>query len=414
MPSYAYVAKSREGREIRNFITADSRYAALADLRDQGYTVLELSDAGPVDRKQSPPPPLPRRKQMVLPSAVRVSVSERAVFCRQLAVSVSAGVPLRDSLESITEDMENPGFKKVLESVVRGLHDGKSFSESLAVHKSVFSALFVALIKTAEESGSMPQTLESIADSLEKMDRLLRKVRTVTAYPTFVAIFFCVILAVMTLFVLPQFQQNFASFGARLPLLTRIVFAGNKVMIRFFPFILGGIFLLVATLVMYGRTKNGRYQIDGWKLNMPLFGQWIRKFALARFCRNLSMMVRGGVPITTAIEIAAATCGNAVMESSLLVVRDKIVNGASFTLAMGGEGSFPKLLLRMVNVGESSGRLPEILEKVSDVYEDQVEGSIITATTLFEPIMISLFGLIILVIVLAIYVPIFTMASAMH
>ncbi len=415
MPVYAYVAKMPDGHEVRDLVTAGSRFAALTDLRDRGCTVLELSEDGLAGNAPAESPaPARRRTFATMPAPARVSIGERAMFCRQLAVSVGAGVPLRDALDSITEDLENPGFRKILVSVVQGLHDGKTFSEALSPHRSVFSTLFVALVKTAEESGSMPQTLENIASSLEKTERLVRKVRTATAYPLFVALFFCVIVAVMTLFVLPQFQENFASFGSKLPLITRAVFAVNKVLVRFFPLIMGGGFLAAAALVLYGRTRGGARRIDGWKLNMPLFGSWARKFALARFCRNLSIMIRGGVPITTAIEIASATCGNMVMELALLTVRDKIVNGSSFNAALAGAQGFPKLLLRMVNVGESSGRLPEVLEKVSDVYEEQVEGEIVTATMLFEPIMITAFGAIILIIVLAIYVPVFTVSSQMR
>jgi type IV pilus assembly protein PilC len=413
MPVFAYVAKGRDGREIRDYVTSDSRYSALSDLKDEGLTVLELTENSAHTQHASPnPPPVPRKKK-TLPTAGRVSLSEKAMFCRQLSVSVSAGVPLRDALESITEDMEHPGLKRVLESTVQGLHDGKTFSEAIAPHKGVFNTLFISLIKSAEESGSMPKTLEDLANSMEKTERLVRKVRSVTAYPTFVAVFFSIIVAIMTLFVLPQFQRNFESFGAQLPVLTRAVFKVNTLIVSYFPYIMIVLFLLVASFVLYSRTQGGRMRIDGLKLKLPMFGMWLRKFAVARFCRNLAMMIRGGVSITTAIEIASSTSGNRVMEVALLAARDTIMNGASLTASLAQQGVFPKLVLRMINVGESSGRLPDVLEKVSDAYEEEVEGSIMTATTLFEPMAICFFGAVILVLVLAIYIPVFTVASKM-
>jgi type II secretory pathway component PulF len=413
MPAYTYTAKDREGRQVHDFIEANSRYAALAMLREDGMTVLAMSESAQNVTAGVRPPPLPRAKRTFSVGG-RVKLSEKSMFCRQLSVSVGAGVPLRDALESIAEDMENPALKRALEAIVQDLHNGKTFSESLKPHGQIFQNLFVSLIKTAEESGSMSRTLEELANSMEKSERLLRKVRSVTAYPTFVAIFFCIVSVIMTLFVIPQFQRSFESFGSRLPLLTRTVFRINGVILAYFPYIAVGIIAAVALLIAYVRTEQGRLRFDALKLKLPLVGQWIKKSAVSRFCRNLSMMVRGGVPITTSIEIASGTTDNKVVERSLRSARDSVINGASLTASLAEQGVFPRLVLRMVNVGESSGRLPEVLEKVSDVYEEEVEASIITATTLFEPIAITFFGAVILVIVLAIYVPVFTMASHMR
>lgn len=413
MPAYTYTAKDRNGRQVESFIEANSRYAALAILREDGMTVLAMEETKQPGAGGGRPPPLPREKK-TRSFGGRVKLAEKAMFCRQMSVSVSAGVPLRDALESITEDMENPTLKRALVAIVQDLHNGKTFSESLKPHGQIFQSLFVSLIKTAEESGSMAQTLEELADSMEKAERLLRKVRSVTAYPTFVAIFFCIVSVVMTLFVIPQFQRSFESFGSRLPLLTRVVFRVNGVVLAYFPYIAVGLIAAVALVIAYIRTEQGRLRFDAMKLKLPMVGLWIKKFAVARFCRNLSMMVRGGVPITTAIEIASGTSDNKIVERSLRSARESVINGASLTASLAEQGVFPRLVLRMVNVGESSGRLPEVLEKVSDVYEDEVEASIITATTLFEPIAITFFGAVILVIVLAIYVPVFTMASHMR
>jgi type IV pilus assembly protein PilC len=411
MALYTFTAKDANGRELTASVTAASRYEALGDLRERNLTVLSLTEAAAQQEHAPVPSSLPKNRPLRKVLQGRVSLSEKATFCRQMAVSVSSGVPLRDSLESIAEDVENPLLKRTLTHVIQSLHNGRAFSESLAAHPKVFEPLIVALIKTAEESGTMAETLEDLAGSLERTERLIRKVRSVTAYPIFVAGFFCLVLVIMTLFVVPQFQRAFAGFRSDLPVLTRTIFALNRMAIAYFPVAVAVLLLAVGAFVMYARTERGQLRVDGWKLQVPLFGQWLRKFSVARFCRNLAMMLRGGVPISSALEIAAATCGNKALERALLYAREKIINGAGITQSLAEQKMFPHLVVRMVSVGESSGRLPEVLEKVSDVYEDQVEGSIMTATALFEPVAICVFGAIILVLVLAIYLPVFTMAS---
>ena len=410
MPVYAYTAKDGEGKDMHSTVMADSRYEALAMLREQGLTVVDLHETIGPHMEDRPSGSVRRRKGFAL-SGGRVSVSEKAIFCRQLAISVTAGVPLRDALESITEDMENLAFKSVLENVVQRLHEGKPFSESISPHARIFDSLFVSLIRTAEEAGSMPRTLEDLATSMERSERLTRKVRSIAAYPAFVAVFFCIVCVIMTVFILPQFQHIFSGFKSELPLLTRIVFGANRWLVANFPVIVGVLAALVALFVLYVRTKAGRFRMDAMKLKIPLIGTWIKQFAVARFCRNLAIMVKGGVPIAGALEIASGTCGNRAMQQALLAARERIVNGSSIAASMAREGIFPRLVIRMISVGESSGRLPEVLEKVSDVYEDQVEGSIMVATSLIEPVIICVFGVFILILVLAIYIPIFSMAA---
>jgi type IV pilus assembly protein PilC len=218
----------------------------------------------------------------------------------------------------------------------------------------------------------------------------------------------------MTLFVLPQFEEIFSSFGSGLPKLTLAVFGINQFILDNLVAILVGIGIALAAYSLFKRTTRGRLTVDGWKLKLPFFGSLIRKVAVARFCRNLAIMLRGGVPVAGAMEITAGVCGNMMLERSLLATRERVIAGANISAALEREGDFPALLIRMVNVGESSGRLPEVLDKVADTFEGQVEGSIMTATALFEPIIICVFGFVILVLVLAIYWPVFTAASGMR
>ena len=407
MVTYRYSAKDVSGKLVTGEFSAVSRFEALSQLNARGLTVTEIVDddrpaGGVVTEAES------WSLKRVFPRAV--SLSDRAVFCRQLSISVSAGVPLREALETIALDMDNPTFRVILTRVLKRLDDGATLSQSIAGDPRVFDRLFVALVKAAEESGSLTKTLGYLADAMEKNERLARKIKSIVAYPIFVGVFFVLVSLVMTLFVLPKFQAIFASSGGGLPPLTRIVFAANSFVIANGVWLLLGVILVVVALILYGRTLHGRTRIDGVLLNLPLVGNIIRKVAVARFCRNLGIMLEGGVPVATAIEIASGVLGNRAMEATLRATHDRIMAGNDIASSLDRK-TFPRLVVRMVSVGEQSGRLPEVLGKVSDVYEDQAEGAIMMATALFEPLIIIVFGCMVLVLVMAIYLPVFGAAG---
>ena len=407
MPTFQYTAKDTSGRFVKGEIESVSKYEALSRLYTRGLTVLGMDDGtGAVIA----PRVLSTAKATKGFFLRRVSLSEKAIFCRQMSISVSSGISLRESLETIMTDQDNATFRLVLQRILRGLDDGLPFSETIANESRVFDRLFAALIKSAEESGSMTETLSYLADSMEASDRLARKVRSIMTYPAFVGVFFVVVSVVMTVFVLPRFQEIFSSFGSDLPPLTHFVLTVNGFLVRNTVAILSTLAAVTVLVMLYVKTPSGRENYDRLLLKIPFFGDCIRKMAVARFCRNLGVMLKGGVPVTSAITIAAEVLGNRAIEASLKNSYERIISGSDIASSLD-QTMFPRLVVRMVGVGESSGRLPEVLEKVSDVYEDQVEGSIMVATSMFEPVIIVVFGCIILVLVLAIYLPIFTMAS---
>ena len=410
MPLYQYVARDAGGEVTESSLSADSRFDALSLLRSQGLTVIELHGTGAWEDQAGNTGT--RRKRRTTPLwRARIGLTEKALICRQIAISVTSGVPLRETIASITEDMTNPSFKEVLTGVLARLHDGHSFSEALAGYQKVFGRLFVSLMRSAEEAGSMPETLEHLSNSLERSDRLARKVRTIASYPIFVMGIFVLICLVMTLFVLPKLRESFATLHSDLPALTQAVFGVNEFIVAHFWLFAAGAAGLSALYVIYKRTPTGKRQLDQMKLRVPFFGECLRKLALARICRNLAIMLRGGVPVTTAIEITSEVCGNQVLENALLDARDRIVQGNDIASSLGYSGTFPSLVVRMVHVGETSGRLPQVLEKVSDTYEDQAEGAIMVATSMLEPVMICVFGANVLALVLAIYMPALSIGS---
>lgn len=412
MTPFNYVARDSTGQAIRAAIEAADRQDALARLRAMGLIVVDLVAQGEAPAVQTPGHPAAARARGPLISfEKRIATSDKAIFCRQLSITVNAGMPLREALESIATDMDHPTFRRVLLAVVARLHQGESFSQSIARHPKHFGTLFVALVKAAEESGSLPETLDQLAGYMERSEKLIKKIRAVTSYPIFILVFFVIVCVVMTLFVLPKFMDSFKGFDVVLPKLPRVVFGINGFLVANWYWFALATAIPVVALVLYRRTPAGRRRLDAAVLKLPFFGVCIREYALARFCRNLSIMLRGGVGITTAMDITSAVSGNTVIVESLLSAKERILSGERIAASLAKDKEIPKLVIRMVAVGEESGRLPEVLDKLATLYEKYVENRIVTATSMFEPVVICLFGGVVLVLVLAIYLPIFTVSQ---
>ncbi|MDF7799992.1 type II secretion system F family protein [Pontiellaceae bacterium B1224] len=420
MAMFSYIAKTNEGQEVRSSLEAGSRLEALETLRKKGLTVVDLFSVEEknvelkVNRAADAQEKKEKAQRKSFSFSSRVKMTDLAIFCRQLAISVNAGLPLRDAIEGIGMELEHPVLKRVSRDMVEQLHDGKSFSEVVARHPKVFNTMFTGLIKVAEESGKLPETLKQLADYLERTDRLQRRIKAMSTYPAFIGIFFVVVCLIMTLFILPQFTDIFGGLGADLPPFTKLVFGVNNFFVDNFLFIVIGVALLITGIVIYLRTDSGAYRKDQLKLKLPYAGGCLKKYILARFCRSLSIMVNSGVPISNALEICAEATGNQLVQRSVLGVREMIMTGSRIAVSMERAGIFPGLIVRMVAVGEDSGQLPEVLDNVSDLYEDQVEVSIMTSMALFEPVIICVFGVFILMIVMAIYLPMFTISSGVH
>lgn len=414
MGMFSYIAKNKEGQEIRSSIEAGTRLEALEALRKKGLTVVDLfgiehQKAGAAPKKSAVKPETKTRRKSF--QSAKVRLGDLAIFCRQLAISVTAGVPLRDALDTIGQELEHPRLQAAVLDMVGKLNDGQSFAQAVSAHPKIFNVMFQGLIRVAEESGKLPSTLQQLAEYLERTDKLQRRIKAMAAYPMFIAGFFVVVCLVMTLFILPQFSDIFGGFGADLPKFTKIVFGANQFFVDHIIEIFAGVILLTVALVLYLRTPSGAYQKDRLKLAVPYMGDLVMKYVLARFCRSLAIMVNSGVPISTALEICAAATGNKVLEKTVMAVRERILTGHGIADSLEQSGIFPGLVVRMVGVGEDSGQLPEVLERIADLYEDQVEVSIMTTMALFEPVVIVVFGAIVLVIVMAIYLPIITVSS---
>ena len=419
MATFSYIAKNNEGQEIRSNLDASSRLEALENLRKKGLTVVDLyavESKKPEIKIQQQQEKNQAKKKEKKPSifAPRVKMGDLAIFCRQLAISVNAGVPLRDALDTIGQEVEQPALRIALKDIVAQLNDGKNFSEAVESHPKIFNVMFCGLIKVAEESGKLPSTLKQLADYLERTDKLQRRIKAMSAYPSFIGVFFIVVCLIMSLFILPQFTDIFGGLGAELPVFTTIVFSINGFVVDNIWALFIGTIIIITAVKLYINTEKGAYRKDRIKLATPYVGDLLKKYVLARFCRSLSIMVHSGVPISTALGICAEATGNRVLQNTVLAVRERILVGHRIAESLAESGVFPGLVVRMVNVGEDSGQLPEVMEKVADLYEDQVEVSIMTTMALFEPVIICVFGAFVLTIVLAIYLPIFSVSSSVR
>ena len=431
MKKFNYTAKDSDGGLIRDIIEADSRQSALTNLRKRGLTVVGLMDAGivvPGDNESVGTKPNKNRFSNLFkrasddlalapkkaPQVKKIRLSEMSIFCRQLAVSVNSGLPLREALEGINEDMDQPSLKIVLENIIKKLHDGISFSKAVASYPKVFSPVFIGMIQAAEEAGSLSETLNRLAGYMEASDKLRRKVKSMMAYPAFVAGFFVVICLIMIFAIVPRFEDIFGGLNAKLPALTRGVFGLNRFILHNSPIIVAFVVLLAGSYALFKRTPTGRWKIDQAKLKLPVFGIILKRYIIARICRCTAIMLKSGVPIATTLQIVSVIGDNEIIESAILHGQTRIISGSSIADGLRETAIFPALLIRMLRVGESAGQLPDVMDRVADVYEDQVESSIVAGTALLEPIIITVFGLMVLILVLSIYLPVFTVSTSIR
>lgn len=424
MKQFNYTAKTSDGQLLREVIEAGTRQHALSELRRKGLTVVSLMEqegslqgatasaprakAGYRLRKKEKDLALTPKKS---PKSKKIRINEMAIFCRQLSVSVNSGLSLREALEGIHEDMNVPALKRVLGYIIKQLHDGVPFSKAVAQHPKIFSPVFIGMVRAAEEAGSLSETLDQLANYMEANDKLQRKIKSLMAYPIFVAIFFALICLVMVLGIIPRFQEIFGSLGSELPRFTQAIFSVNAFLVTNSLYILGGVLLVLALYTLYRNTALGALQVDRLKLRLPLSGSCLKRYIVARICRCLAIMLKSGVPVSTALAIVAKIGDNRAIEKAIREAHQQILSGSSIANGLEATGIFPALLIRMMGVGESAGRLPEVLGKVSDAYEDQVEGAITTSTALLEPIIISVFGMMVLLLIVSIYLPVFNVAA---
>jgi type IV pilus assembly protein PilC len=417
MNTYSYSAIDAEGHEARGTVQVATQTEALQRIKEMGFfpvKITQLSDAplSPVARVQRHGNRLGLKSQAVKLShpryAKRVRGRTITLFTRQLATLLEAGLPLLRSLRLLHEQESDHRFKPILASLALAIEGGSSFSESLAQHPGIFSRLFLNMVKAGELAGMLETSLKRLADFMEKATRIKGKVKAALFYPAAVITVATGVMALMLLVIVPKFKEVFEGMGngKPLPAFTRFVLGISETVKN--HFIIG----VIICAVMYGlfliaiRTNPGRRLFDQFKLRMPVFGPVFRKLAIARFTRTFGTLITSGVPILQALTIIKDATGNVIVGQIVGRVRKNVEQGESIVGPLRESNIFPAMVVGMVDVGEQTGALPEMLNKIADTYDEEVDNSVTAMTSLLEPIMIVFLGVVVGCIVVAIFLPI--------
>ncbi len=401
MAKFKYVARDPGGNKIEDEITAKSQAAAMQQLRRAGMNVLSVSEV---------------KKglfsiQIGKPKA-RVNAGDLVIFTRQFATMVEAGLPVVEILDTLLEQTDDPGFKLVVTDVRASVRGGSDLSGALAKWPKVFSDLYVNLIRAGEASGELDVILKRLSTFLEKNASLKRKIVSAMMYPSISLGMILLITVFLLIFIVPLFKDMFDKIGRDLPLPTRVVlFISNSVQDYWYLCLAGAIGIGVLwTLVK--KTARGRYLLDTLKIKAPVFGELFKKVALSRFTRTFSTMLKSGVPMLGSLDIVATTAGNGVVEEAVMASRDAVRQGEALATPLSESDIFPPMVVRMISVGERTGALETLLEKVADFYDEQVDAAVDSLTSIIEPVMIGIMGVVVGGIVIALFMPILDLQQA--
>ena len=406
MPIFAYRVRLPSGEETRGTIEAQDQNAAVNKLRQQKAIVQEIN----VMHKNQLDAIIEKLKQFN-PLRPTVKSKDLVLFSRQLSTLVSAGVPIVQGLTILMDQIENPAFKKVVVGIADDIKAGISIADAMRKQKEAFSDLYVAMIKAGEIGGILDVILERLSTYLEDAEALKGKVKGALMYPTIVAIIAASVTVFLLVVVIPTFQEIFSSFGADLPLPTKILIGISNFLRFYIIFLLLGIAAIIVGFLQYYKTEKGKLKMDGIFLKMPLFGPLLRKVAVAKFTRTLGTLVKSGVPILQALDTVAQTAGNKIIERAILQAKESIREGEKIADPLKKSGVFPPMVIQMISVGEETGNLDTMLSKIADFYDQEVDVAVKGLTSMIEPIVICVMGIVIGAIVIAMFMPMFSLGG---
>ncbi len=401
MPIYNWVAETKKGRVIKGELEAADEKAAGLQLKRRNLKIRKI---------KLKPKDIFENVSFMQP---KVTNKDIVIFTRQFSTMIDAGLPLVQGLTILADQAENKTFKRILKDIVRDVEGGSSLAEAMERHPKVFDSLFVNLIAAGEVGGILDTILQRLAAYIEKVEKLKSQIKGAMTYPIIVVAIAIIVIAVIMIFVIPVFQDMFSSFGKALPVPTQIVVAMSNFTKGNILYIIGALILFVFLFKKYRGTTGGRKVTDTLSLKLPIFGPLLKKVAVARFSRTLGTMIRSGVPIIKALEIVAKTSGNVVLEEVVLDVRSSIAEGQPIAEPLSENDIFPNMVVQMIAVGEATGALDTMLEKIADFYDDEVDVAVEAMTAMLEPLLMVFLGGAIGGLVIAMYLPIFGMAAAM-
>jgi type IV pilus assembly protein PilC len=400
MPTFLARVRDSQGKTRSEKVVADTIAQARTSLRDQGFVIQDL--------KQSQGLQFNFDFQSFQTSLTSVTVKDKAVFSRQFAALVNAGVAIVRSLGVLSEQCPNPKLKKALVDISNDVQTGVNLSDSMRKHPDCFDGLYVSMIQAGEVGGVLDEVLNRLAKLLEDVARLQNQIKSAMAYPVVVGVLATAIFVGMTVFLIPIFAKIFQELGTELPALTQFLMTCSEILRSWKSIVVVGVIAGVAfAYKQYYKTRVGKETIDRLSLKMPLFGDLIQKTSVARFSRTFGALTRSGVPILTSLEIVRDTSGNQVVSNAIDAARVEIQQGGMISIALQKEKVFPIMAIQMISIGEETGELDAMLMKVADFYEDEVEQAVKALTSILEPIMIVVLGGMVGTILLAMYLPLF-------
>ncbi len=401
MPVYEYTAKNATtGQILKGSYDAPNRDELLGHLRKNRLVLVSLREA-------------PREFKITLPGG-GIRTRDVVIFTRQFATMINSGLPLVQSLNILAQQTEKPKLKEVTKAVVFDVEAGNTLADAFAKHPSAFSQLYVNMVAAGEAGGILDTILLRLATFLEKNDKLIRKVKSAMIYPSVILCVAAAAIAVLLIFVIPVFQQMFSDASVALPLPTRIVIGASAFLQTFWWAVLLGIGLVAFAINRYYATPSGRRRIDAVLLGLPVLGDVLRKSAVARFTRTLGTLISSGVSILDGLEITAKTAGNTVIQDAIMASRASIAGGDTIADPLEKSGVFPPMVISMIAVGEQTGGLDEMLTKIADFYDDEVDVAVSGLLSLLEPAMILVLGVVVGGMIVAMYLPIFNMMETVQ
>ncbi len=402
MPTFAYVVKDKLGKTHSGTLDTQSRNSLIEQLWKQDFVVLSIEE-----RTRG-------KGSLMKVGEGRVKPEQLVIFSRQLATMVESGIPIAQALDVLAEQIEDRNFQSILKKMRDDIEAGSSLSEATGRHPRAFSDFFINMLRAGESSGRLDEMLDRVASYLEKVTSLQRKVTAGLFYPAFVSLLAFGITTFLIVVIVPKFKEIFTALGGELPAPTRFLLGLSEFTGKYIAFEVAGLVGLVVLIRTLLNTPQGRYQFDAVTLKTPVIGKLMQKVVIARFSRTLSTLVKSGVPILSALEIVAKTAGNKVVERAVMAARSSIREGENIADPLTHSKVFPSMVTRMIAVGEKTGELEKMLAKIADFYENEVDAAVTALTSLVEPLVIAILGVIIGGIVVALFLPVFKISTLVH
>ncbi|MEC7823978.1 MAG: type II secretion system F family protein [Pseudomonadota bacterium] len=404
MPRFEYKGRESNGEMRSGMIDAIDANAAAKVLLARSVTPISIHPAAGGDSEAA--------VETVNFLTPKVTLDELVIFSRQMYSLTHAGIPILRAVSSLAESTNSLRLKLALTDIISLLERGRTLSSAMHQHEKIFSKLYVSVIHVGENTGRLDESFLQLAGYLEREQETRRQIKAATRYPIFVVFALVAALVIMNVFVIPKFADMFSKFGAELPIMTRFLLGMSDFFVNQWLFLVGGVVFIIAAVCHYLSTPDGLLNWDRRKLRMPIIGKVLERSLLARFCRSFSMMLQAGLPLTTALNLVAEAVGNRHMELRIITMRQSIEKGENLSRVAQASGLFTPMVLQMVNVGEETGRVDELLAEVAGFYEREVDYDLNSLTAKIEPILIGIVAGMVLVLALGIFTPMWDMMSA--